>query len=58
MAVKKGSFRSEKREMGVEKLRVGNQTRKAKWCKTQVLLLKTDKTKVVKGRKWWLIACF
>ena len=34
---------------GLEKLGVGNQTRKAKWCKMQVLGLKIDKTQGVKG---------
>ena len=58
ISVKKWSFRSKKGVIGLLKFRVYNQTRKAKWCKTQVLLLKTDKTKVVKGQKWWLIACF
>ena len=29
-------------EFGVEKIRVGNQTRKAKWCKIQAVFLKMD----------------
>ena len=48
-AIKKWDFRGKTRIIGVWKKRVGNQTRKAKWCKTQVPLLKTDKTKDVKG---------
>ena len=36
-------------DFGVEKIRVGNQTRKAKWCKMQVFFPKTDKAKDVKG---------
>ena len=43
MVVKKWVFRGSKWEIGVEKIRVGNQTRKAKWCKMQVLGLKIDK---------------
>ena len=34
--------------LGVEKIRVGNQTRKAKWCKMEVTFLKTDKAKGMK----------
>ena len=49
IAVKKWGFRGRKGEIGVEKIRVGNQTRKAKWCKMQVLLLKRDKRKAMKG---------
>ena len=49
MVVKSGFFRGKKWVFGVEKIRVGNQTRKAKWCKTQVLLLKRDKRKAMKG---------
>ena len=44
IAIKKWGFRGKKRVIGFEKLRVGNQTRKAKWCKMQVLLLKMDET--------------
>ena len=44
LGVKSGDF-------GVEKIRVGNQTRKAKWCKTQVTFLKTDKAKDMKDQK-------
>ena len=48
MAIKKWGFRGKKCVIGVEKIRAGNQTRKAKWCKIQVLFLKTDKTKDTK----------
>ena len=49
IVVKKLDFRGEKRVIGLEKFRVGDQNRKAKWCKMQVKSLKTDKTKSVKG---------
>jgi len=49
MVVKKWVFRGKKWVFGVEKIRVGNQTRKAKWCKMQVLLLKSDKRKTMRG---------
>ena len=45
MVVKKWVFRGKKRVFEVEKIRVCNQTRKAKWYKMQVLLLKRDKKK-------------
>ena len=32
MTLKKWVFGRKKGEIGVEKIRVGNQTRKAKWC--------------------------
>ena len=51
MVVKKWGFRGKKWVIGLEKLRVGDQNRKAKWCKMQVLLLKTDKTNGVEGWK-------
>ena len=44
IVVKKWVFRGKKRVIGLEKIRVGNQSRKAKWCKMQVLFFKTDKT--------------
>ena len=47
-AIKKWGFRGKKCVIGVEKIRAGNQTRKAKWCKMQVPFLKTDKTKDTK----------
>ena len=46
---KKWGFRGKKCVIGPEKIRAGNQTRKAKWCKMQVLNLKTDKTQGVSG---------
>ena len=49
IVVKKWVFRGKKWVFGVEKIRVGNQSRKAKWCKMQVLFFKTDKAKGVKG---------
>ena len=49
MVVKKWVFRGKKWVFGVEKIRVGNQTRKAKWCKMQVLFLKIDRARDVKG---------
>ena len=49
IGTKKWGFRGKKRVIGVEKIRVGNQTRKAKWCKMQVLFLKIDKSKGMKG---------
>ena len=43
IAAKKWVFRGIKQVFGVEKIRVGNQTRKVKWCKMQVLGFKIDK---------------
>ena len=51
IVVKKWGFRGKKRVIGHKKIRGGDQTRKAKWCKMQVLFLKIDKTKGVKGKK-------
>mgnify|MGYP001681361817 CR=1 FL=1 len=48
MVVKKWVFRGEKWVFGVEKIRVGNQSRKAKWYKTQVLFLKLNTLKDAK----------
>ncbi len=48
-AIKKWHFRVKKWIIGLEKIRAGHQTRKAKWCKMQVLFLKTDKLKDVKS---------
>ena len=39
MVVKKWVFRGKKWVFGVEKIRVGNQSRKAKWYKMQVFFL-------------------
>ena len=47
--IKKWGFRGKKRVFGVAKIRVGNQTRKAKWCKMQVFFLKTDNQEDVVG---------
>ena len=49
IVVKKWVFRGKKRVIGLEKIRGGDQSRKAKWCKMQVLFLKTDKLKDVKN---------
>ena len=49
IAVKKWSFRGKNSVFGREKSWVGKQTRKAKWCKMQVLCLKMDKTKDMQG---------
>ena len=42
MVVKKWVFRGKKWVFGVEKIRVGNQSRKAKWYKTQVFFSKLN----------------
>ena len=49
IVVKKWDFRGKKQVIGLEKIRGGDQNRKAKWCKTQGLFLKIDKVKGVKG---------
>ncbi len=49
IAVKKWGFRGKKGEIGVEKIRVGSQNRRAKWCKMQVFFLKIDKLEGVVG---------
>ena len=51
MAIKKWGFRGKKCVIGVEKIRAGNQIRKAKWCKMQVPFLKTNILKGVKDQK-------
>ena len=48
IAVKKWRFRGKMWVIGLGKLRVGNHSRKAKWCKTQGLFLKIDKSQGVK----------
>ena len=40
IVVKKWVFRGKKRVIGLEKIRGGDQSREAKWCKMQVLVLK------------------
>ena len=49
MAAKKWGLGAKKWVIGLGKLRAGIQIRKAKWCKMQVVFLKTDKFKGVKG---------
>ena len=49
ITTKKWGFRGKKWIIGVEKIRVGNQTRKVKWCKMQVVGLKIDKAQGAKG---------
>ena len=49
ITIKKWGFRGQKQEIGLEKSRAFSQTRKAKWCKMQVLGLKIDKPQGVKG---------
>ena len=51
IAAKKWVLGVKSGDLGVEKIRVGNQTRKAKWCKMQVTFLKTDKAKDMKDQK-------
>jgi len=51
IVVKKWVLRGKKGVIGLEKIRGGDQSRKAKWCKMQVLFFKTDKTKGVKSKK-------
>ena len=50
--VKKWDFGGKKRVIGLEKIRGGDQTRKAKWCKTQALFLKIDKANGAESKKW------
>ena len=47
--LKKWRFRVKKWGNGLEKMRAGNQTRKAIWCKMQATFSKIDKAKDVKG---------
>ena len=47
--VKKRVFRGKMGAIGLEKARASNQNRKAKWCKTQVIFSKRDKTKGIKS---------
>ena len=49
IAVKKWVFGAKSGDFGGEKIRVGNQSRKAKWCKMQVFFPKTDKAEDVKS---------
>ena len=49
MSIEKWVFRGKMGVFGLEKNQTSNQTRKAKWCKMQVLFLKTGKARGVKG---------
>ena len=49
MSIEKWVFRGKMGVFGLEKNQASNQTRKAKWCKMQVLFLKTDRARGVKG---------
>ena len=49
MPIEKWVSRGKMGVIGLEKNRTSNRTRKLKWCKMQVLFLKTDKTKDTKG---------
>ena len=51
-------FSSKKQVFGLQKLRASNQTRKAKWCKMQVLGLKIDKPQGMKTYKKRLFIIF
>ena len=55
---KKWVFRCKMRVIGLEKFRAYDQTRKAKWCKMQVVCLKTDNLKDVKGYKKYRFTYF
>ena len=48
IVAKKWVFRVQKLAIGIEKIRDVDQTRKAKWCKTQVFFLKLN---ILKGAK-------
>jgi len=58
MAAKKWGLVVKKWVIGLGKLRAGNQIRKAKWCKMQVLFSQIDKTRGVEGYKKWIFAYF
>ena len=49
MSTEKWVFRGKMGVFGLEKNRIPNQTRKAKWCKMRVLFLKIDRERDVKG---------
>ena len=49
MFIEKWFFRGKMGVFGLEKNQASNQTRKAKWCKMQVLFLKTDRARGVRG---------
>ena len=56
--VKKWGLVVKKWVIGLGKLRAGNQIRKAKWCKMQVLFSQIDKIRGVEGYKKWIFAYF
>ena len=58
MATKKWGLVVKKWVIGLGKLRAGNQIRKAKWCKMQVLFSQIDKIRGVEGYKKWIFAYF
>ena len=58
IAVKKWVLGAKSGQFGVEKIRVGNQSRKAKWCKMLVFFFKTDILKDVKGQYLWPFTYF
>ena len=49
IVVKKWVFRGKKRVIGLEKIRGGDQSRKAKWYKMRVFFLKLNILEGVKG---------
>ena len=49
MSTEKWVFRGKMGVLGLDKNRTSYQTRKVKWYKMQVLLLKTDRVRDVKG---------
>ena len=51
IAAKKWGFRGKMWVIGLAKLRVGNHSRKAKWCKMQAFFLKTNIFEGVKDQK-------
>ena len=51
IALKKWDFGGKKHVIGPEKWWAGDPNRKAKWCKMQVMFLKTDKAMDMKGYK-------
>ena len=58
MAAKQWGLGAKKWVIGLGKLRAGNQIRKAKWCKMQVLFSQIDKIRGVEGYKKWIFAYF
>ena len=58
MGIKKWGFGGKKQVIGLEKLRAGDQNRKVKWCKMQVVGLKIDRSQEMKGKKKWLFTYF